>query len=198
MIVCFRLFMRTLISIFLRLIKNPNLLSIVLDIGAFNKQEGLALNDEEIEYLEKLSQRLGRKLTDSEVFGFSQVNSEHCRHKIFNGTFIIDGQEMPETLFGLIKKTAKGNPNQLVSAYKDNVAFVEGPVANNLHRKPRINLIFSTSMILIPLFHLKLKPIISPQLLNRLMEQLPEPAAKSATGWQEEKEAFLWQEQPFI
>ncbi|SIQ54886.1 phosphoribosylformylglycinamidine synthase [Maribacter ulvicola] len=97
------------------------------DIAAFNKQEGLALNDEEVDYLENLSKKLDRKLTDSEVFGFSQVNSEHCRHKIFNGTFIIDGEEMPSSLFKLIKKTSQESPNDIVSAYKDNVAFVKGP-----------------------------------------------------------------------
>lgn len=97
------------------------------DIAAYNKQEGLALSDEEVDYLNALSAKLGRKLTDSEVFGFSQVNSEHCRHKIFNGTFVIDGQEMPTSLFKLIKKTSAENPNDIVSAYKDNVAFVKGP-----------------------------------------------------------------------
>lgn len=98
------------------------------DIGQYNQQEGLALSDEEIDYLNDVSRQLGRKLTDSEVFGFSQVNSEHCRHKIFNGTFIIDGQEKPSTLFQLIKKTSKEHPNYIVSAYKDNVAFIKGPV----------------------------------------------------------------------
>lgn len=97
------------------------------DISAYNEQESLALNADEIEYLENLSERLGRKLTDSEVFGFSQVNSEHCRHKIFNGSFIIDGVEKPSTLFHLIKHTSRTNPNYIVSAYKDNVAFIEGP-----------------------------------------------------------------------
>ncbi|GAB2772984.1 phosphoribosylformylglycinamidine synthase [Salinimicrobium soli] len=97
------------------------------NIAAYNEKEGLALNEEEVDYLEKLSGRLGRKLTDSEVFGFSQVNSEHCRHKIFNGTFVIDGKEMSSTLFKLIRKTSEENPNDIVSAYKDNVAFVKGP-----------------------------------------------------------------------
>ncbi|GHN03041.1 phosphoribosylformylglycinamidine synthase [Cytophagales bacterium WSM2-2] len=97
------------------------------DLAAYNEKEGLALNGEEIDYLKEVSRTLGRKLTDSEVFGFSQVNSEHCRHKIFNGTFIIDGKEKESTLFQLIKKTSKENPNFLVSAYKDNVAFVKGP-----------------------------------------------------------------------
>jgi phosphoribosylformylglycinamidine synthase len=98
------------------------------DIEAYNLSEGLALSPDEIGYLRELSQRLGRPLTDSEVFGFSQVNSEHCRHKIFNGTFIIDGVEKPHSLFSLIRETSKQHPNFIVSAYKDNVAFVKGPV----------------------------------------------------------------------
>ncbi|GFD82094.1 phosphoribosylformylglycinamidine synthase [Tenacibaculum sp. KUL118] len=97
------------------------------DIAAYNEQEGLALSGEEISYLEEVATKIGRRLTDSEVFGFSQVNSEHCRHKIFNGTFVIDGEEMPTSLFKLIKETSKQNPNDIVSAYKDNVAFVKGP-----------------------------------------------------------------------
>jgi phosphoribosylformylglycinamidine synthase len=97
------------------------------DIDAYNKSEGLALSPEEVEYLNQLSAKIGRKLTDSEVFAFSQANSEHCRHKIFNGTFVIDGEEMPTSLFKLIKKTSETHPNDIVSAYKDNVAFVKGP-----------------------------------------------------------------------
>lgn len=105
----------------------PEKVMYIDDLAAYNQQEGLALSAEEIEYLESVAVSLDRKLTDSEVFGFSQVNSEHCRHKIFNGNFIIDGKEMPDTLFSLIKKTSKDNPNKIVSAYKDNVAFVKGP-----------------------------------------------------------------------
>ena len=97
------------------------------DIASYNTKEGLALNDEEVIYLNNLSQKLNRKLTDSEVFAFSQANSEHCRHKIFNGNFVIDGEEKPTSLFKLIKKTSSENPNDIVSAYKDNVAFVKGP-----------------------------------------------------------------------
>ncbi len=97
------------------------------DIAAYNQKEGLALSDEEINYLKALSKKIGRKLTDSEVFGFSQVNSEHCRHKIFNGAFIIDGKEMTDSLFDMIKRTAKENPKLIISAYKDNVAFIDGP-----------------------------------------------------------------------
>ncbi|MDR0799825.1 MAG: phosphoribosylformylglycinamidine synthase [Dysgonamonadaceae bacterium] len=108
--------------------KKPDEILLIDDIAAYNQQEGLALSAEEIDYLNEVSRKLNRKLTDSEVFGFSQVNSEHCRHKIFNGVFVIDGVEKKSTLFQLITKTAQKNPNQLVSAYKDNVAFNEGPV----------------------------------------------------------------------
>lgn len=107
--------------------KTPDPIIEIEDIAAYNEKEGLALSSEEIDYLNDLSKKLDRKLTDSEVFGFSQVNSEHCRHKIFNGTFIIDGEEKESTLFQLIKKTANTNLNKLVSAYKDNVAFNDGP-----------------------------------------------------------------------
>ncbi|SHG23014.1 phosphoribosylformylglycinamidine synthase [Flagellimonas flava] len=105
------------------------------DIAAYNEKEGLALSGEEIGYLEELAKKIGRKLTDSEVFGFSQVNSEHCRHKIFNGTFVIDGEEKPSSLFKMIKKTSEENPNGIVSAYKDNVAFIEGPKATQFAPK---------------------------------------------------------------
>lgn len=109
--------------------KQPESIIHIDDIDAYNRQEGLALSNDEIIYLKELSSRLDRKLTDSEVFGFSQVNSEHCRHKIFNGTFIIDGVEKESTLFQMIKRTSKENPNRIVSAYSDNVAFIKGPKA---------------------------------------------------------------------
>jgi phosphoribosylformylglycinamidine synthase len=108
--------------------KKPDPVFYIDDIKEYNLREGLALSDEEISYLNKLSVSIGRKLTDSEVFGFSQVNSEHCRHKIFNGSFIISGKEKDETLFQMIKKTTKTNPNKVISAYKDNCAFIQGPV----------------------------------------------------------------------
>ena len=98
------------------------------DLEAYNEQEGLALSPEEIAYLHDVEDQLGRKLTDSEVFGFAQINSEHCRHKIFGGTFIIDGKEMPSSLFAMIKRTTQENPHKIISAYKDNVAFAKGPV----------------------------------------------------------------------
>ena len=105
----------------------PEAILDIENIAAFNIQEGLSLSDEEVAYLEDVAAKIGRKLTDSEVFGFSQVNSEHCRHKIFNGTFVIDGEEQPTSLFKMIKETSKQSPNDIVSAYKDNVAFIKGP-----------------------------------------------------------------------
>ena len=113
----------------------PEAILDINDISAYNQQEGLALNNEEIAYLVRVSKKIGRPLTDSEVFGFSQVNSEHCRHKIFNGTFSIDGKEMPTSLFKLIKETAAKNPNGIVSAYKDNVAFIKGPTVEQFAPK---------------------------------------------------------------
>ncbi|MDE6283460.1 MAG: phosphoribosylformylglycinamidine synthase [Muribaculaceae bacterium] len=113
--------------------RKPDPIVRIENIHEYNLSEGLALSADEEAYLESLSRKLGRPLTDSEVFGFSQVNSEHCRHKIFNGTFVIDGEEKPMSLFKLIKKTSQENPNGLVSAYKDNVAFLEGPVVDQFY-----------------------------------------------------------------
>lgn len=106
----------------------PEPIKHVDNLEEYNEQEGLALSPEEIEYLHKIEKELGRPLTDSEIFGFAQINSEHCRHKIFGGVFIIDGKEMKSSLFNMIKKTTKENPHKILSAYKDNVAFSEGPV----------------------------------------------------------------------
>jgi len=107
--------------------RKPEDIIYIDDIEAYNQSEGLAMSIDEIDYLNSISDKIGRKLTDSEVFGFSQVNSEHCRHKIFNGKFIIDGEEKEMSLFQMIKKTSAVNPNSLISAYKDNVAFIQGP-----------------------------------------------------------------------
>ncbi len=108
--------------------RKPDPIIYIENLAEYNKKEGLALNEDEIDYLESLSIKIGRKLTDSEVFGFSQVNSEHCRHKIFNGTFILDGIKKKETLFQMIKDTTRVNKNRVISAYKDNCAFLQGPV----------------------------------------------------------------------
>lgn len=119
--------------------KQPDPVIFIKDISAYNKSEGLALSSDEIVYLEEVSKKIGRNLTDSEVYGFAQVNSEHCRHKIFNGTFIIDGKEKKHSLFELIKKTSQLNPNRLVSAYKDNVAFILGPKIEQFAPKTQDN-----------------------------------------------------------
>ena len=107
--------------------QKPEPIAAVEDIHSFNQSQGLALSEEEIAFLMGVSEEIGRPLSDSEIFGFSQVNSEHCRHKIFNGDFIIDGEAKEKTLFQWIKKTSKDHPNFIVSAYKDNVAFIQGP-----------------------------------------------------------------------
>lgn len=106
----------------------PEPIKHVDNLEEYNEKEGLALSPEEIEYLHNIEKQLKRPLTDSEIFGFAQINSEHCRHKIFGGVFIIDGKEMESSLFNMIKKTTKENPHKILSAYKDNVAFSEGPV----------------------------------------------------------------------
>ena len=106
----------------------PDPIRYIDDLEAYNEQEGLALSAEEISYLHDIEKQNGRPLTDSEIFGFAQINSEHCRHKIFGGTFIIDGEEKESSLFQMIKKTTKENPNKILSAYKDNVAFAQGPM----------------------------------------------------------------------
>ena len=106
----------------------PEPIKHVDDIEKYNEEEGLALSPEEIEYLHKIEKENGRPLTDSEIFGFAQINSEHCRHKIFGGVFVIDGEERESSLFQMIKKTTKLHPGKILSAYKDNVAFAQGPV----------------------------------------------------------------------
>jgi len=108
--------------------RQPEPIKRVENIEEYNEQEGLALSPEEIDYLHNIEKQLGRPLTDSEIFGFAQINSEHCRHKIFGGTFIIDGEEKESSLFAMIKETTKQNPNSILSAYKDNVAFAQGPI----------------------------------------------------------------------
>ena len=113
----------------------PEPIKYVDNLEEYNEQEGLALSPEEIEYLHGLEKQNGRPLTDSEIFGFAQINSEHCRHKIFGGTFIIDGKEMESSLFAMIKKTTQENQNKILSAYKDNVAFAQGPIVEQFAPK---------------------------------------------------------------
>ena len=111
-----------------RVEREPQPVKHVENLEEYNEAEGLALSADEITYLHEIERQLGRRLTDSEVFGFAQINSEHCRHKIFGGRFVIDGEERESSLFELIKKTTAEHPGQILSAYKDNVAFAAGPV----------------------------------------------------------------------
>lgn len=118
---------RSLDQLIFTINKTPDPIQYIDNISMYNENEGLALSSDEIDYLESLSKKLGRRLTDSEIFGFSQVNSEHCRHKIFNGQYVIDNETKELSLFQLIKRTTQTNPNRVVSAYKDNCAFLQGP-----------------------------------------------------------------------
>ncbi|EEY14013.1 phosphoribosylformylglycinamidine synthase [Verticillium alfalfae VaMs.102] len=94
-----------------------------------NKKFGLALDESEMEYLVEVFKRQGRPPHDVELFMFAQVNSEHCRHKQFNASWTIDGEQMADSLFGMIRNTHKTTPDYTVSAYSDNAAVLEGETA---------------------------------------------------------------------
>ncbi|NYT77083.1 phosphoribosylformylglycinamidine synthase [Alcaligenaceae bacterium] len=98
-----------------------------------NRTLGLALSADEIEYLDSAFRQLGRNPTDVELMMFAQANSEHCRHKIFNAQWVIDGQAQTETLFGMIRATHKAQPEGTVVAYSDNAAVMEGGQATLFH-----------------------------------------------------------------
>ncbi len=91
-----------------------------------NRAMGLALSDDEIDYLLGSFRQLGRDPTDAELMMFAQANSEHCRHKIFNARWIIDGREREDSLFAMIRHTHARNPQGVLSAYRDNAAVIEG------------------------------------------------------------------------
>ena len=118
----------------------PEAIKEIENIAAYNEAEGLALSKDEVNYLDELSVKLDRKLTDSEIFGFSQVNSEHCRHKIFNGTFVIDGEEKPVSLFKLIKALRKNNYHEIITLQRYSSAAL---ITLFVHSKKKIG--FSTS-----------------------------------------------------
>jgi phosphoribosylformylglycinamidine synthase len=98
-------------------------------LGEANQRLGLALSEDEIEYLQHAYRRLGRDPTDAELTMFAQANSEHCRHKIFNADWIIDGERQPQSLFSMIRHTHAATPQGTVVAYSDNAAVIEGRVA---------------------------------------------------------------------
>jgi len=101
-----------------------------------NTELGLALSDDEIDYLVKNFAALKRDPTDVELMMFAQANSEHCRHKIFNADWIIDGQKQPKSLFAMIRNTHAKNPRGVLSAYRDNASVIEGPVGKRYFPNP--------------------------------------------------------------
>ncbi|HKQ16038.1 MAG TPA: hypothetical protein VJT80_21545, partial [Steroidobacteraceae bacterium] len=102
-----------------------------------NQSLGLALSDDEIDYLAANFARLERDPTDVELMMFAQANSEHCRHKIFNADWVIDGERQPKSLFAMIKNTYARNSRGVLSAYRDNAAVIEGPNAQRWFPDPR-------------------------------------------------------------
>jgi phosphoribosylformylglycinamidine synthase len=111
----------------------PRPLGVIPDIGEANSRLGLALSDDEIEYLERAYQALGRDPTDAELTMFAQANSEHCRHKIFNADWIVDGERKPQSLFSMIRHTHAVTPQGTVVAYADNAAIMQGREAQRFH-----------------------------------------------------------------
>ncbi|MCP8897805.1 phosphoribosylformylglycinamidine synthase [Gilvimarinus xylanilyticus] len=101
-----------------------------------NGELGLALAEDEIDYLVENFQKLGRNPVDVELMMFAQANSEHCRHKIFNASWTLDGEEQPRSLFKMIKNTFECGGEQVMSAYADNAAVVEGPEAGRFYQDP--------------------------------------------------------------
>jgi len=98
-----------------------------------NVELGLALSDDEIDYLVESFQALGRNPSDVELMMFAQANSEHCRHKIFNADWIVDGLPQPKSLFAMIRNTTNVSPQGVLSAYHDNAAVIEGPQAQRFY-----------------------------------------------------------------
>ena len=101
-----------------------------------NGELGLALSEDEIDYLVESFQGLGRNPTDVELMMFAQANSEHCRHKIFNADWIIDGERQPLSLFKMVRNTTNTSPEEVLSAYKDNAAVIAGPMAERFVLNP--------------------------------------------------------------
>jgi len=105
-------------------------------LATANTEMGLALADDEIDYLQAAFTGLKRNPTDVELYMFAQANSEHCRHKIFNADWVIDGEEQPKSLFKMIKNTFEKTPEHVLSAYKDNAAVMEGSLVGRFFPEP--------------------------------------------------------------
>ncbi|WP_313400900.1 phosphoribosylformylglycinamidine synthase [Stenotrophomonas sp.] len=106
------------------------------DLEGANKRLGLALADDEIDYLRQRYSELGRDPSDVELMMFAQANSEHCRHKIFNASWTIDGNAQDRSLFKMIKNTHQQTPQHTLSAYSDNAAVIEGEPAARYRPDP--------------------------------------------------------------
>ncbi len=119
--------------------KEPKPLNRITDLEKANLELGLALSKEEIDYLTEKFAELGRSPSDVELMMFAQANSEHCRHKIFNAEWEINGKKQDLSLFQMIKNTYKCSPNGILSAYKDNAAVMEGFEAGRFYANPENN-----------------------------------------------------------
>lgn len=108
-------------------------------LAAANTTMGLALADDEIDYLLDAYRKLDRDPTDVELMMFAQANSEHCRHKIFNADFVIDGDPQPDSLFRMIRRSTEASPDGVLSAYSDNAAVIEGSPASRFFPSPKDN-----------------------------------------------------------
>ena len=114
----------------------PRPVTEVTDIAAANRDLGLALSQDEVVYLEQSFGALDRRPNDVELMMFAQANSEHCRHKIFNATFTLDGVKQQDSLFQMIRKSTAASPRGVLSAYKDNAAVMEGSVGGRFFPDP--------------------------------------------------------------
>ena len=117
------------------------------DIRTYNTELGLALSDDEIDYLVANYTELARCPSDVELMMFAQANSEHCRHKIFNASWTIDGEAQDETLFGMIRTTHANAPHNVLSAYKDNSAVIAGHVGERFYPSADTSYSYSTEDI---------------------------------------------------
>jgi phosphoribosylformylglycinamidine synthase len=117
--------------------QKPSSFRPIRDIAAANRELGLALSPDEIAYLEQNFKALGRDPNDIELMMFAQANSEHCRHKIFNATFTIDGEKKTDSLFRMIRRSTEASPGGVLSAYKDNAAVMEGSIGGRFFPDPK-------------------------------------------------------------
>lgn len=143
-------------------------------LEALDRELGLGLADDEIDYLVEAVTGLGRDPNDIELMMFAQANSEHCRHKIFNGEFVIDGERMPRSLFSMIKNTKEKSPEGVLSAYSDNAAVIEGYKGARFFADPKTG-VFKESEEPI---HLLLKA----ETHNHPTGISPEPGASTGSG----------------